>query len=77
MDSGNFKLIPLSEGVKGDKNIETIYQPPDSLLLFKISKKNEEEDARDARDNLNEIIMAELRKTGNHGDSFDQQTKIV
>ena len=32
MDEGNVKLVPSSESASNDKNIETIYQPPDSQL---------------------------------------------
>ena len=32
MDEGNVKLVPSSESASNDKNIETIYQPPDFQL---------------------------------------------
>ena len=39
MDSGDVKLIPPSEGVNEEKNIETIFQAPDTRLHVKKKKE--------------------------------------
>ena len=39
MDDGKVKLVPASESANDDKKIETIYQPPDSLLHVISSKE--------------------------------------
>ena len=39
LDNGNVKLVPPSESAGNDKNIETIFQAPDSQLHVITSKK--------------------------------------
>ena len=45
MDTGNVRLIPTNKEVDQDKNIETLYQAPDSQFV-KISKKESDDDVK-------------------------------